>query len=62
VDVLSFAVHLHQLRAEIGTNFFEDDFEPLDSVSVKHLCSILCDEDQVDMQCKDAMSAVTNSV
>ena len=54
VYVLGFAVHFEQLCLEVGTNFFEDDFEPLDRVSVQHLCSILCDEDQVGMQCRDA--------
>ena len=37
---------------------FKHDFEPLDGASVKHLSAILCDEDQVDMQCENAMPAV----
>ena len=62
VYVFGFAGHFDQLCLEVGTNLFEDDFEPLDRVSVKHFCSILCDEDQVHMQCKDPMPAVTNVV
>ena len=57
--VFGFAVHLDQLRLEVGTSLFKHDFEPLDGVSVKHLSAILCDEDQVDVQCEDAMPAVT---
>ena len=62
VYVFSFAVHFDQLRLEIGTNFFKHDFEPLESVSVQYVSSILCDEDQMDMQCEHAMPAVTNVV
>jgi hypothetical protein len=57
-----FAVHFDPLRLEVGTDFFEQDFEPLDGVFVKNLSSKLFDEDQVDMQCEDAMPAVTNIV
>jgi hypothetical protein len=57
--VFSFAVHFDQLRLEIGANFFKQDFAPLDGVSVQYLSSILCNEDQMDMQCEDAMPAVT---
>jgi hypothetical protein len=56
--VFSFAVHFDQLRLEIGTNFFKHDFEPLHSVTVKYSSAIFCDEDQMDMQCEDAMPAV----
>jgi hypothetical protein len=49
VYVFGFAVHLDQLRLEVGTNFFKHDFAPLDGVSVKYLSAILCDQDQVDM-------------
>ena len=59
VYVLGLAVHFNQLRLEIGTNFFKHDFEPLDGVVVKYFASILCNEDQMDMQCEDAMPAVT---
>jgi hypothetical protein len=59
VYVLSLAVHFDQLRLEIGTNFFKHDFEPLEGVAVKYLASILCNEDQMDMQCEYAMPAVT---
>lgn len=55
-------MHLDQLCLEIAANFLEHDFEPPDGVSVKHLSSVFCNEDQVDMQCEDAMPAVTNIV
>ena len=53
-------VPLDELRLEVSANFLEHDFEPLESVSVKYLSSIFGDEDQVDMQCENAMPAVTN--
>jgi len=46
--VFVLAVHFHQLSLEIEANFLEHDFEPLESISVQDLSSILCDEDQVD--------------
>jgi hypothetical protein len=60
VYVFGLAVYFDQLRLEIAANLLEDDFEPLDGVSVQHFSSILCDEDQVDMQCNYAMPAVTD--
>jgi hypothetical protein len=60
--VFSFAVHFDQLCFEVGTNLLKHDFEPLDGVPVKYFPSILCDEDQMGMQCEDAMSAATNIV
>ena len=62
VYVFGLAIHLDQLCLEIAANFLEHDFEPLEGVSVKHLSSVFCDKDQVDMQCEDAMPAATNIV
>ncbi len=62
VYVFSFAVHFDQLCFEVGTNLLKHDFEPLNGVTVKYFASRLCDEDQMDMQCENAMSAVTNIV
>src|ERR1700677_725504 len=58
--VFGLTVHLDELRLEVSANFLEHDFEPLDSASVKPLSSIFGDEYQVDMQCENAMPAVTN--
>jgi hypothetical protein len=58
VYVLGCAVQLDQVRIEVGANFLKDGLEPLEGVSVKHLASILCDEDQMDMQCKNTVPAV----
>lgn len=60
MHVFGFAVYLNQLRLEVGANLVEDDFEPLDCVSVKYFSSVLCDEDQMNMQCENAMPAVSN--
>ena len=62
VYVFSLAVHFDQWCLEVGTNLLKHDFEPLQGVPVKYFSSILCDEDQMGMQCEDAMSAVTNIV
>jgi len=50
VDMLGFAVHLDKFSLEVEANLLEYDFEPLDSIAVKDLPSVLCDEDQVDME------------
>ena len=60
VYVFGLTVHLDELRLEVSANFLEHDFEPLESASVKYLSSIFGDEDQVDLQCENAMPAVTN--
>jgi len=60
VYVFGLTVDLDELRPEVSANFLEHDFEPLDSVSVKYLSSVFGDEDQVNMQCENAMPAVTN--
>jgi len=49
VYVFGFAVHLDQLRLEVGANLLEDGFEPLNGVSVEYFFSIFCDEDQMNM-------------
>ena len=62
VYVFSLAVHFDQLSLEVEAYLLKHDLESLDSVPVKYLSSILCDEDQMDMQCEDAMPAVTNVI
>ena len=48
--MLGFAVHLDKFSLEVEANLLEYDFEPLDSITVKYLSSVLFDEDQVDME------------
>ena len=50
VDRLGFAVHLDKFSLEVEANLLEYDFEPLDSIAVEHFSSVLCDEDQMDME------------
>ena len=59
-NVVVFAVHLDKLRFEICTDFIEDGAKPVDSVSVQYPISILCDEDQMNMQLTHAVSTVSN--
>jgi len=49
VYVFGCAVHFNQLRLEVARDLLENDLEPLEGVSVKHLSSIFRDKDQVDM-------------
>ena len=60
VNVVVFAVHLNKVRFEICTDFVEDGAKPVDRVSVQYPISILCDEDQVNMQLTHAVSAEPN--
>ena len=60
VYVFGLTVPLDELRPEVSANFLEHDCEPLDRVSVQYLSSIFGDEYQVDMQCENAMPAMTN--
>jgi hypothetical protein len=50
VDMLGFAVDLDQFSLEVAANLLEYDFEPLDGITVKYLSSVLCDEDQMDLE------------
>jgi hypothetical protein len=50
VDMLGFAVHLDKFSLEVQANLLEYDFELFDSITVKYLSSVLCDEDQMDME------------
>ena len=54
VYVFDFAVPFDELCPEVCANFFEDNFEPIDRVSVQYLSSLFGDEDQVDIQCEYA--------
>jgi len=50
MNELGLAVHLRKLRLEVAANLPEDDLKSLESIAIKHLFSILCDKDQMDMQ------------
>jgi hypothetical protein len=49
VHVFGFAIHLDQLSLEVAADLPENGLKPLVGVFVKHLSSIFCNEDQVDM-------------
>jgi hypothetical protein len=59
--MLGLAIHFDQLGLEVKAHLLEYDFESLDGVCVKHLSSILCDEDKMNVQSKDTMSTVTDT-
>jgi hypothetical protein len=62
VYVFGLTVHLDELRLEVSANFLEHDFEPLDSVSVKYLSSLLylVTNTKWTCKCENAMPAVKN--
>lgn len=55
-----FAVHTNKWGFQIGAELLEDDSQSFDSITIKNLSSIFGDKDQMDVQLKDAMSAVSN--
>jgi len=60
VNVVVFAVHLNQFCLEIAADLGKDGAKSVDSISVQHPMSILCDEYQVNVKLKNAMSTMPN--
>ena len=58
--MVGFSVHFDQLGFKILTDLSEHGFEPLHRVSVKDFLTVLGDEDQMNMQCENTVSAVPN--
>jgi putative transposase len=58
VNVAVSTFQLHQFCLEVDADLREDGTESLESVSVQDPIAILCDEDQMDMKLKYAMSTV----
>jgi len=59
MNVAVFAIHLDQLRLEIVADVAEDGTKASDSISVQYPISVFCDEDQMDVKLKHAVSAVS---
>jgi len=55
VDVVVFSVHLDKFSLKVRANPGEQYTKSVDGVSVKYSGSILCDEDQMDVHCEDAV-------
>ena len=60
MNVVVFHVQLNQFCLEIAADLGKDDAKSVDSISVQHPMSILCDEDQVNVKLENAMSTVSN--
>jgi len=60
MDVIVFAVHLNKLGLEVEADLGEDGTESFDGICVKYPIPILCDEDQMNVKLKEAMSTVSN--
>src|SRR6516225_1815972 len=58
--VVYLAVHLDHLSLKVATHLGEYDAKAVDGFLVKYLFPILCDEDQVDMELKNAVSTVSD--
>ena len=52
-----FAVHGNKFCREIGADLAKDGAKSVDSISVQHPMSILCDEDQVNVKLENAEMA-----
>jgi hypothetical protein len=59
MNVAVFAIHLDQLRLEIVADVAEDGTKASDSISVQRPISVFCDEDQMDVKLKHAVSTVS---
>jgi hypothetical protein len=59
MNVVVFAIHLDQLRLEIVADLGEDGTKASDGISVQCPISVFCDEDQMDVKLKHAVSAVS---
>lgn len=57
------AVHLDQLRLEIGAGLGEDVAQPVDGIAVEHSAAVLRHKDQVDvhlkMQCRPCLISLS---
>jgi hypothetical protein len=60
MDVVVLAVQLNELRRKIKADFRKDGTQSFASISFKDPLSNLGDEDQMNMQLKDAMSTMSN--
>ena len=57
MDMMVLAIHLPQLGFKVGANLGKQQPQAVEGVSVEDPVSILGDKDQVDMQCRNTMSA-----
>ena len=60
VYVVYLTIQLDQLRLEVLANLVADDFEPMDRISVKDLVPTFGNEDQVNVELKNAVSTVSD--
>jgi hypothetical protein len=61
VNVVVFAIHTNKLGFKVTGKFLEDGSESFNGIAVKYPSSILGDEDQMNVQLKNAMPTVSNS-
>jgi hypothetical protein len=59
VDVVTSASQAHQLRPEVGRDLGENVPQVLDSLAVEDAGSVFSYEDQMDVQCRNAMSTAS---
>jgi hypothetical protein len=59
LDVVRFAIHLHQLRTEVCADLGENVSQVLDRLAVEDAASVFGHEDQMNVQCKNAMSTAS---
>jgi hypothetical protein len=60
VNVVVFSVGFNEIGFEVPTDLLENDSKALDGIAIKDLFAVLGDEDQMDMNLKDAMPAMSD--
>jgi hypothetical protein len=60
VNVVVFSVGLNEIGFEVPTDLLENGSKALDGIAIKDLFAVLGDEDQMDMNLKDAMPAMSD--
>jgi hypothetical protein len=56
------AVHLNQLRFEVGADLGEDRSQSVDGVTVEHVATVFRHKDQVNVHLKNTVPSMSNIV
>jgi hypothetical protein len=60
--MIAFAVQVHQLGLKIDANLGENMSQLLDSVAVEDAAAVFGHKDQMDVHCKNTMSAMSKII
>ena len=62
MDVIILAIHLNQFGVEVGAYRGEYAFGVVQNGRREHAAAVFCDEDQMDVQCENAVPASTMGI